>query len=45
MYIALARRFNWTEAQVNATDPDYIDELMVFIKAEADEQAFQNKQR
>ena len=45
MYIALACRFHWTEAQVDATDPDLIDELMVFVKAEADEQAFQNKQR
>jgi len=45
VYVALARRFNWTEAQIDATDPDLIDELLIFVRAEADAQEQQNRRQ
>jgi hypothetical protein len=41
----LAVRFHWSEAQVDASDPDLIDELLTFIRAENDHAAFVEKQR
>lgn len=45
MYTALAVRFHWTEAQVDATDPDLIEELLTHIRAERDHEAYVAKQR
>jgi len=32
--IVLARRYNWTPAQVAEMDPDYLEELLTMIRAE-----------
>ena len=40
----LARRFNWTAAQIDATDPDLIDELLTFVRAENDDQRIRAEQ-
>jgi hypothetical protein len=44
-YVLLAKRFNWTQQQVDATDPDLIDELLAFCRAEADHRRIQAKER
>lgn len=43
--MTLAARFNWTPAQVDATDPDLVAEFLTFIQAEADEREYQAKQQ
>jgi len=40
LYVALAARFNWTEAQVDASDPDFLAELQLFMRAEHDHAQF-----
>lgn len=37
--VQLALRFNWTKTETDAQDPDFIDELLDAIRAEADDQA------
>lgn len=37
--VQLALRFNWPKTQTDAQDPDFIDELLEAIRAEADDQA------
>ena len=39
-YVSLAARFGWTEAQVDATDPELVAELLTFVRAERDHQAY-----
>lgn len=34
--IVCALRFNWTQQQVDALDPDYAEELRAALKAEAE---------
>ena len=34
--IVLARKYNWTPAQVAEMDPDYLEELLTMIRAEDD---------
>lgn len=39
----LAERYHWTPAQVDALDPEYVDELELFLKAERDQQKAEQK--
>ena len=34
--MALAERYHWTPAQVGRMDPDFVEELLVRMRAEAD---------
>lgn len=38
MFVALAARFHWTPEQILDMTPDYLDELMSFLKAEGRKQ-------
>ncbi len=35
MYVLFATRYRWTPEQVNALDPQYIEELLAYQSAEA----------
>ena len=45
MYVALAERHGWTPEQINRMDPDYIDELLVRLKALGDVQEAEAEER
>jgi hypothetical protein len=36
-YVILANRLHWTPPEVDAQDPDFLDELMAFWQAHADD--------
>lgn len=41
--VALAEHYHWTPAQVGRMDPDFIDELLVRMRAEADVERVRRK--
>lgn len=41
--IALAERYHWTPEQIGDMDPDYTDELLIRLSAEADHQAAEER--
>lgn len=41
--IALAERYHWTPDQIGDMDPDYTDELLIRMTAEADHQAAEER--
>ena len=44
-YVMLAERYHWTPEQVDRLDPDYIDELLMRMSAEADYQEAERKKQ
>lgn len=38
MYIVLAQRYHWRPSEIDEMDPDYLEELALFIQAESDHQ-------
>jgi len=44
-YIVLAERYQWTPAEVQALDPDYLEELMARLAAEADHEEAERQTR
>jgi hypothetical protein len=43
--IALAERYHWTPDQIGDMDPDYVDELLIRMSAQADQEAVDDKRR
>lgn len=41
----MADRYQWTPGEVDALDPDFLEELMMRLAAEADHEALRRKQR
>ena len=37
LYVSLAVRYQWTPDQVDALDPDFIEQLLAYQEAEAEE--------
>ncbi len=44
LYVLFAMRFKWTPEEVNALDPEFIDELLAYQSAEAWHQEQQEKE-